>query len=302
MKLLKLITILLIGLISIAPPSIDAASRKRKKAKVSASTPQAKKNSSKRKSTQASSKRTKRSKTQKSKYRRSQSRVSSSLRRSRSARATSLAVNSSERRAEIRRMDSLRLRNGGTEPIPRMGEQVETIANIEPILVRFRKADSTLTMRHIESLYFAGSTSRGDSTFWGEIVPEVDAHIAKERYVDALTTAQKGLFQNPTHLALLKRACELAQHEKHNDLDTYLWQISELLNLIQHTGDGKSPKTALCVMDANDALIYENLWLDTDPSHILSRKTIKHSGKDMLVLSLHKPKGKSEERYYRIGR
>lgn len=199
-------------------------------------------------------------------------------------------------------MDSLRLRTGGTKPLARMGEEVELISNVEPILLRFRKADTTLTERNIETLYFTRQSLSGDSTFFGEIIPKVDAAIAREQYHEALKTAQKGLFHNPMHLGLLKRACELAQHQKHEELNNYLWQMTELLSLIQHTGDGKSLDSAYRVMEANDAFIYESLWLDTEASQILGRRTTKHKGHEMLVLSIKNDKGKTEERFYQIGR
>lgn len=206
------------------------------------------------------------------------------------------------RREEMRRQDSIRLRSGGTEPIPRMGQSVKTIANAEPQLLRFRRADSTLSMRTIETLYFTRQEAADDSLFFRQIIPKVDAAIEKGKYKEALSLAEKGLFRNPMHIGLLKRACDLAQHEGSNDLDTYIWQISELLTLIQHTGEGKSPETAWRVMEFNDALLYEMLWLGTEQTHILSRKTSTHKGQTLLTLSVQGKKGKTEEHYYIVGK
>lgn len=211
-------------------------------------------------------------------------------------------VDYAERREEKRRQDSLRLRIGGTEPIPRMGEYVEPIAHTEPQLLRFRRADSTLSMRTIESLYFARQDVAGDSLFFLQILPRVDRAIEQGQYKDALSLAEKGLHRNPMHIGLLKRACDLAHHEGSDALDTYIWQISELFHLIQNTGDGKSPQTAWRVMEQNDALLYESLWIGTEMNNILSRKTNSYQGKTLLTLTVPGKKGKTEEHYYLINK
>lgn len=210
-------------------------------------------------------------------------------------------IDYSLRRQELYRQDSIRLRNGGTVALPRIVEKDENIGDIEPQQLRFYKADTTLTMNTIASLYFAREVSADDSIFFGQIIPKVDTAIEQARYKEALSLAKKGLFRNPTHLGLLKRACELAQHEKSEQLTNYIWQVTELFNLIQHTGDGKSPQSAWCVMDFDDALLYEHLWLETEMSQILDRQVNTYQGQTLLILDIEK-KGKKEKHYFLIGK
>lgn len=292
MKLIRLFFIILIGLIAFTPPSMEGAKR-RKKAKT----------------TQTTSKRTKRNRTRakkskrssKTQYRNARKSVSRSIRSQRKSRAERLQERE-ERRTELRRLDSMRLRNGGTDPLPPPAlDSLAPIANAEPMHLRFRRADSTLSSYNIERLYFDKPSATHDSIFWSGIIPEVDQLISKEQYKKALTLAQKGLFYRPLHLGLLRRASELAHHEKSPELNNYIWQLTEILSMIQSTGDGKSPKTALRVLEPDDALIYETLWLDHELSHIQRSKTSRYEGKEILILTIHPPKGKTIERYYQIG-
>lgn len=278
MKLLRALAILLIGLLMLPAPALDAARPRRKKAKTTAVR-------------QKSSR--KKAKTSKS----SRGRKASSRRVVRS-RALS-AEEYEARRAELRRQDSIRLRIGGTDPLD-MGQNVLQVANIEPLLYRFRKADTTLTRKEIESLYFSRRVAEGDSIFFGQILPKVDTAIDKEQYAEALQIAEKGLHRNPLHIGLLKRACDLAKHEGSPKLDSYVWQIAELFYLIQHTGDGKTPRTALRVMEVDDAVLYEVLWLDTIKERIVDRALSPLGQGQLLILSIRDPKGSIYKKYYRI--
>lgn len=278
MKLLRALAILLIGLLMLPAPALDAARPRRKKAK----TTTVRQKSSRKKA-----------KTSKS----SRGRKASSRRVVRS-RALS-AEEYEARRAELRRQDSIRLRIGGTDPLD-MGQNVLQVANIEPLLYRFRKADTTLTRKEIESLYFSRRVAEGDSIFFGQILPKVDTAIDKEQYAEALQIAEKGLYRNPLHIGLLKRACDLAKHEGSPKLDSYVWQIAELFYLIQHTGDGKTPRTALRVMEVDDAVLYEVLWLDTIKERIVDRALSPLGQGQLLILSIRDPKGSIYKKYYRI--
>lgn len=289
MKLIRLIVILLIGLFVLPSLDVEAARPKRKKAKVTAV--------SKSRSKTSRSKSSKSRKKQSAKKRSSRQRVS---RKTSARRSAALAAEYAARREELRREDSIRLRIGGTEPLA-MGQEVTMIANYEPMLSRFRKADSTLTMKNIESLYFTRQAAEGDSVFFGQIIPKVDNAIEREQYREALVVAQKGLYRNPMHIGLLKRACDLAEHENSKELDNYIWQITELFNLIQHTGDGKSIETALRVKEMDDAILYEMLWLDTIKERIVERKLVPYKDKQALTLGVRDPKGKIVKKYYIVG-
>lgn len=295
----RLVLLALITLVSLPEPLVAAtAPRARKTQRSSTSRAKSNKHTNSKQRSRTSSQRQKATPQTKGRGSKAKSRSGSQRKRA----YTALRIDNAERRAELRRLDSLRLRNGGTDPIPRIGEQVETIAQIEPVLIRFRKADSTLSMRTIESLYFARQVAPDDSLFFRQIIPKVDTAIAKEQYATALSLARKGLHRNPMHIGLLKRACELAHHEQDSELDNYIWQITQLLELIQKTGDGKSIDTAWQVMERNDAILYETLWLGVETQHILQRRSSKHQGRDLLVLTVQDPKGKKQEHYYLVGR
>lgn len=278
MKLLRIVAILLIGLLMLPAPALDAARARRKKAKTTAVR-------------------------QKKSRKRTKTSRSSQKRKALSRRSTRAKVLTAEeyeaRRAELRRQDSIRLRIGGTVPLD-MGQNVLQVAYIEPLLNRFRKADTTLTRKEIESLYFSRHVAEGDSIFFGQIIPKVDAAIDKEQYAEALRIAEKGLHRNPLHIGLLKRACDLAKHEDSPQLDSYVWQIAELFYLIQHTGDGKTPRTALRVVEEEDALLYEILWLDTIKERIVEQQLSPLAGGQLLTLSIRDPKGGTYKKYYLI--
>lgn len=296
MKLLKLIFILLLGCFLCPQPELDAARRRK-----GASTSAVAKKSKGKKARASSSKREKRSSKRERKAERSKGKKQT--RRGRwasSRRSTYSRIDYEARRAELRTSDSIRLRIGGTEPL-RMGQMVTQIANFEPTLVRFRRADSTLTKGDIESLYYTRKAAEDDGSFFGHIIPRVDSAIMEKKYPEALTLAQKGLYRNPMHIGLIKRACDLSEHLGNAELDLYLWQITELLSLIHNTGDGKSLKTAMRVRSEEDALLFEQLWLDTIVERIMEKRYETHEGKTYLILSIREPKNKIGKKYYLVG-
>lgn len=307
MRLSKLIIILLIGLFTL--PSAEVEGARRRKAKTTAVAKKGK-SSKTAKSSRSSTKKKSNKKSSKSKSKRSslndrlRERKSKYSRRGRykydAAAAEAARLARAEKAAEKRREDSLRLRRGGTEPL-----QADKTPRLTPALelpiVRFQKADSTLSVVEIERLYFGRVKQSDDDLFFGRILPKVDSLIAKSNYKDAFVEAQQGLVRNPLHLGLLKRACDLAQHLNDKKLDTYIWQLAELFNMIQATGDGKSAKTATAVFDADDAYLYETLWLDHSHEQIVLRRSVKEGNKELLVLSVRNAKGKVEQRYYEIG-
>lgn len=217
-------------------------------------------------------------------------------------------------RERLKQTDSARLFNGGTEPIT-MGKDVKHLSSIEiePILTRFRRGDTTLTMSHIESLYFGREAQKDDASFLSGVESASDASIKGAKYNHAYSLVRGGLWRNPFHLALLKRACDLAQHLQSPNVDLHIWQITEILNLIAHTGNGKTMKEAYRVMSTNDALLFETLWLETDNENIQSYRTSTHEGKPLFIIEILEVKQRREPgiatpitikerttRYYRI--
>lgn len=269
MRLSRLITILLIGLFLLPTGELDAARRKRKTAKTTKTT------SSKKKRTKA--RRTK---------------------RKRKASTSAPKLSPEEQRTQ----DSLRLRHGGSTTIPRMGIAIERIANIEPMLTRFRQGDTTLTAKNIETLYFTREHIGEDAQLFGALAPQIDSAIRRSQYKEAYSLVQKGLWRDPLHIGFIKRACELSSHQKDvKRSNIYVWQIAELFHLISSTGDGKSPKTAMRVAAKEDARLYETLWLETPPEHILEEQSTPYRGCELLTLRVKDPKGGEVKRYYIVG-
>lgn len=278
--IVRILTLFLAGLLLLPPTTIDAAHRRKKAKTTKVAKSKSKKSSQKNRKTKARSKSSKRTRW--------------------TRRASRSYVNWAERRAEQRREDSIRLRIGGTEPLELDMSSTPLVAQVVPIQKRFMDADTTLSLREVERLYYRYQRVEGDSLFFGQIVPKVDSLITQERYKEALTTAEKGLFRNPVHIGLLRRACDLAEHEDSKVLDRYVWQIATLFEAISQTGDGNSPSTAIRVRELDDALLYEMLWLDVIEQRIVERQVVPYQGKSQLILGLRDSKGKIAKRYYVI--
>ena len=307
MKIKAFLNILLITLLAFSPQTIVAKTKnKAKKTKTTAVAKSKKSKEHKRKEKESHSKTDKHSKKKSRKNSETNARSSRSRHR-----AKLQAMHHSSRYAkritltqeEIDSLTSARLRHGGSYTVPLMGLAVERIANMEPMTTRFRKGDTTLTMKNIETLYFARHSKTDDTNFFGDILPKVDEAISQSKYKEAYALTQKGLWRNPMHIGLINRACELAEHQgDQNKSDIYVWQIAELFNLIQNTGDGKTIQTAMRVVDKDDAVLYEQLWLETPKEAILSEKVTPYEGCDLLTLSIKDSKGKTSHKYYIVGK
>lgn len=306
MKIKAFLNILLITLLAFSPQTIVAKTKsKAKKPKTTAVTKSKKSKGHKRKEKESQ---TKDKHSKKKSRRKGETRTHASKSRHK---ARLQAMHHSSRytkritltQEEIDSLSSARLRHGGSYTVPLMGLAVERIANMEPMTTRFRKGDSTLTMKNIETLYFARHSKRDDTSFFGNILPKVDEAISQSKYKEAYALTQKGLWRNPMHIGLINRACELAEHQgDQNKSDIYVWQIAELFNLIQNTGDGKTIQTAMRVVDKDDAILYEELWLETSKESILSEKITPYEGCDLLTLTIKDSKGKTIHKYYIVGK
>lgn len=205
--------------------------------------------------------------------------------RAATTKATARSVNFDALRQERRHLDSLRLHNGGTRTLVPPAELPSV--EIEPLLARFRRGDTTLRSETIARLYYSHHVKRGTGSFLHQIEQEADASIAASRYAEALRTVRRGLLRSPMHFALIKRACDLAQHEGDPEVDVYLWQLVELFVVVEEGGDGKTPKTAFEVMGPSDALLFETLWMETPKEEIKRRDPVSvEGGKQLLVLEI----------------
>lgn len=208
------------------------------------------------------------------------------------------AVSFEEVRQERKHRDSFRLHNGGTHTLEPLVELLPV--EIEPLMARFRRGDTTLLSNVIAQLYYSNHSKRGAGSFLHQIEQEADASIASARYGEALRTVRRGLLRNPMYFAFLKRACDLAQHERDPEVDVYLWQLVELFVVVEGSGDGKTPKTAFDVMGVSDALLFETLWMETPREEIKRRDLVTIEGdKQLLVLEIG-PQDKRVLRHYRL--
>lgn len=195
------------------------------------------------------------------------------------------------------RQDSIRLRTGGSEPIQKVSDP--TARPLELLTTRFRRADSTLTCSEVHELYFAVDGRPDTAPFLSKIEDQADALINEHKFADALKVVQQGLWRTPTHIGLIKRACDLSLHLKSNRFESYMYQLVELLSMLAHTGDASSREKAIEVRSTSDALLFEVHWNETAREDITSTREESTKGKNYFIVTIRgKDKGKSEDHYY----
>lgn len=203
-----------------------------------------------------------------------------------------------EEQLEKMRQDSIRLRTGGTSVSTKTLDRASQ--GPELLTTRFRQADSTLSRGELRELYFAPQTKEDTDAFIAQIELSADQQIEKHRFEEALRLVQQGLWRMPTHLGLIKRACDLSSHLKSPRFNGYIYQLVELLSMISHSGDGSSPEKATEVRSLSDALLFEQLWKETPKERLTTPKEIQQGGKTYYLFSLKDEQGKSVQRYYYI--
>lgn len=275
MQLLRRYITLIIALLTVSLVTPAEAATRRSKPKTSASA----KKSTKKTSKKTSSK--------------SKSTTRSSRRTTRSARRYAPTAE----QLEQMRQDSLRLRTGGSKPLQQAS--VQGLQAKELLTTRFRRADTTLTTSELHELYFAVDERKDTGSFLARIELEADSLIHSSRFAEALKHVQQGLWRTPTHLGLIKRACDLSLHLKDPKFNTYMYQLVELMSMIAHTGTGASWDKAIQVRSASDALLVEQHWNETPREAILSSRQEQHSGKNYQILTIKDAdKATSRESYY----
>ena len=203
-----------------------------------------------------------------------------------------------EEQLEKMRQDSIRLRTGGTSVSTKTLDRASQAPEL--LTTRFRQADSTLSRGELRELYFAPQTKEDTDAFIAQIELSADQQIEKHRFEEALRLVQQGLWRMPTHLGLIKRACDLSSHLKSPRFNGYIYQLVELLSMISHSGDGSSPEKATEVRSLSDALLFEQLWQETPKERLTAPKEIQQGGKTFYLFSLKDEQGKSIQRYYYI--
>lgn len=203
-----------------------------------------------------------------------------------------------EEQLEKMRQDSIRLRTGGTSVSTKTLDRASQAPEL--LTTRFRQADSTLSREELRELYFAPQTKEDTDAFIAQIELSADQQIEKHHFEEALRLVQQGLWRMPTHLGLIKRACDLSAHLKSSRFNGYIYQLVELLSMISHSGDGSSPEKATEVRSLSDALLFEQLWKETPKERLTAPKEIQQGGKTYYLFSLKDEQGKSVQRYYYI--
>lgn len=203
-----------------------------------------------------------------------------------------------EEQLEKMRQDSIRLRTGGTSVSTKTLDRASQAPEL--LTTRFRQADSTLSRGELRELYFAPQTKEDTDAFIAQIELSADQQIEKHRFEEALRLVQQGLWRMPTHLGLIKRACDLSSHLKSPRFNGYIYQLVELLSMISHSGDGSSPEKATEVRSLSDALLFEQLWKETPKERLTTPKEIQQGGKTFYLFSLKDEQGKSVQRCYYI--
>lgn len=203
-----------------------------------------------------------------------------------------------EEQLEKMRQDSIRLRTGGTSVSTKTLDRASQAPEL--LTTRFRQADSTLSRGELRELYFAPQPKEDTDAFIAQIEQAADQQIEKHRFEEALRLVQQGLWRMPTHLGLIKRACDLSSHLKSPRFNGYIYQLVELLSMISHSGDGSSPEKATEVRSLSDALLFEQLWKETPKERLTTPKEIQQGGKTFYLFSLKDEQGKSVQRYYYI--
>lgn len=203
-----------------------------------------------------------------------------------------------EEQLEKMRQDSIRLRTGGTSVSTKTLDRASQAPEL--LTTRFRQADSTLSRGELRELYFAPQPKEDTDAFIAQIELSADQQIEKHRFEEALRLVQQGLWRMPTHLGLIKRACDLSSHLKSPRFNGYIYQLVELLSMISHSGDGSSPEKATEVRSLSDALLFEQLWKETPKERLTTPKEIQQGGKTFYLFSLKDEQGKSVQRYYYI--
>ena len=203
-----------------------------------------------------------------------------------------------EEQLEKMRQDSIRLRTGGTSVSTKTLDRASQAPEL--LTTRFRQADSTLSRGELRELYFAPQTKEDTDAFIAQIELSADQQIEKYHFEEALRLVQQGLWRMPTHLGLIKRACDLSSHLKSPRFNGYIYQLVELLSMISHSGDGSSPEKATEVRSLSDALLFEQLWKETPKERLTTPKEIQQGGKTFYLFSLKDEQGKSIQRYYYI--
>ena len=202
-----------------------------------------------------------------------------------------------EEQLEKMRQDSIRLRTGGTAPMQQVSEK--GAQGSELLTTRFRHADSTLTRTDIKELYFTVDSREDTAPFLRKIEAEADQLIESRKFAEALKVVQQGLWRTPTHIGLIKRACDLSLHLNHPKFNAYMYQLVELLSMIAHTGNGSSFDKAVQVCSLSDALLFEQHWNETPREEILSYREQTNKGKAYIVVEVQgKEPGKTLLHYY----
>ena len=119
------------------------------------------------------------------------------------------------------------------------------------LMNRFISEDTTLTLNELKYVFYGVHYS--SKYGYEDVSKETQALIKEEKYEDALEKCREELKNSPTSLDILFSAMRCAENlDEVETANGYQTRILQILDLIFATGDGKSAKTALKVMEVSD--------------------------------------------------
>lgn len=152
------------------------------------------------------------------------------------------------------------------------------------IISRFLRGDKNLTNKDISYIYFNYKLEDGDS-IKSKLTSKIDGYIRTKRYEAAQSLAESAFSQIPYDISIINRACDLAQHNKSDKVDLYVWQLAGLFHAIGTSGDGSSFEKAYKVRSLQDAYLFESLWQQVPMNDIVGKEEVTKGDNKYYVLS-----------------
>lgn len=118
------------------------------------------------------------------------------------------------------------------------------------LVERFATGDTTLTMDDIKRVYYGSYYSPKYN--YSNPSEELRKAFNAEQYQKALNLSKKELEESPAHIELLFDAWASAKQVDEEESYLYQLRLSQILDMVLSTGDGKSSKTAIKILEVSD--------------------------------------------------
>lgn len=125
------------------------------------------------------------------------------------------------------------------------------------LVERFITGDTTLTLDEVKMVYYGSYFS--PKYDYSDATDEINQSFRDKNYEEALKLLRNELATSPANLELLFMAMVSAiELEEENEKELYTLKLRQLVDVIFSSGDGKSTKTALKVLEVSDEYIIIN--------------------------------------------